>query len=120
MGVGKLLEAFDDTARAKAAAQRRLEQAGNYAAWSAAAAELDQLEGLSRQEQLAKWRRETRLYDRRLLAQRLRHLREVRQRGDVAEMMFAVRADLLRNLGNMCNRCGQEAPRGRGLGGKPL
>ena len=40
----------------------------------------------------------------RLLEERLKHLREVRERGHISEMMFAVRADLLRNLGNMTNR----------------
>jgi len=35
--------------------------------------------------------------------ERVQHLRAVKKRGDVHEMMFAVRADLLRNLGNMCN-----------------
>ena len=100
----KLRDTFDETARKKVAAQRRMDGAVNYSAWCKAATELDGLEGLSRPEQLAKWKRETRLYDRKLLNQRLKHLREVRERGDVAEMMFAVRADLLRNLGNMCNR----------------
>ncbi len=36
--------------------------------------------------------------------ERLAYLRRVRERGDVVDMMFAVRADLLRNLGNMTNR----------------
>ena len=35
--------------------------------------------------------------------ERLAYLRRVRARGDVAEMMFAMRSDLLRNLGNMTN-----------------
>ena len=52
----------------------------------------------------ARWRQETQLYDRRLLMERVQHLRAVKKSGDVHEMMFAVRADLLRNLGNMCNR----------------
>ena len=37
------------------------------------------------------------------LQERLAYLRRVRARGDVAEMMFALRTDLLRNLGNMTN-----------------
>ena len=101
----KLYESFSESARAKAAARRKLEQAGSFAAWSAAARELDALSGLSQQERLARWRRETRLYDRRLLATRLRHLREVRERGDLEEMAFAVRADLLRNLANVTSPC---------------
>ena len=38
--------------------------------------------------------------------ERLAHLQRVRAGGDVAEVMIAVRSDLLRNLGNMTNRCG--------------
>ena len=52
---------------------------------------------------MARWKRETKLYDRKLLQERVQHLKAVKKRGDVHEMMFAVRADLLRNLGNMCN-----------------
>jgi hypothetical protein len=36
--------------------------------------------------------------------ERLAYLRRVHASGDVAEVAFAVRADLLRNLGNMTNR----------------
>lgn len=36
--------------------------------------------------------------------ERLQYLRRVRQGGDVFEVMFAVRSDLLRNLGNMTSR----------------
>ena len=45
-----------------------------------------------------------RLYDHKLVEQRLRHLQHVRRSGKVSDMIFAVRADLLRNLGNMTNR----------------
>ena len=69
-----------------------------------AATKLDNVEGNSPEEKKARNRNEMRLYDRRLLEERLKHLREVRERGQISEMMFAVRADLLRNLGNMTNR----------------
>ena len=69
-----------------------------------AATKLDNVEGNSPEEKKARKRSEMRLYDRRLLEERLKHLREVRERGHISEMMFAVRADLLRNLGNMTNR----------------
>jgi len=69
-----------------------------------AATKLDNVEGNSPEEKKARKRNEMRLYDRRLLEERLKHLREVRERGQISEMMFAVRADLLRNLGNMTNR----------------
>ena len=48
--------------------------------------------------------------DRNLLHDRLNHLTMIRERGQVAEMMFAVRADLIRNLGNMASRCGTQDP----------
>lgn len=48
--------------------------------------------------------------------ERLAYLRRVRERGDVVDMMFAVRADLLRNLGNMTNRWG--GAREWGAGGR--
>ena len=44
------------------------------------------------------------MYDRSLVLGRLRGLERVRGRGDVGEVMFAVRSDLVRNLGNMTNR----------------
>ena len=72
--------------------------------WSGAAQQLDSLQGQTVGGSAARWKRETRLYDRKLLDQRLRHLKAVRGREDITEMMFAVRADLLRNLGNMTNR----------------
>ncbi len=48
--------------------------------------------------------REQRLYDSRLLSDRLRYLRSVRAAGDLRAMMDAVRSDLIRNLANMTNR----------------
>lgn len=36
--------------------------------------------------------------------ERRAYLQRVRERGEVVEVMFALRADLLRNLGNMTNR----------------
>ena len=42
-------------------------------------------------------------YDRELVEERLRLLRASRASADVGEMMFALRADLLRSLGNVTN-----------------
>ncbi len=81
-----------------------LAHASSYSEWSLAASKLDNMEGNSPEEKKARCKNEMRLYDRRLLEERLKHLREVRERGHISEMMFAVRADLLRNLGNMTNR----------------
>ena len=42
-------------------------------------------------------------YDRALIAEQLRVLRVQKKSGDVEEIMFGLRAELLRNLGNMSN-----------------
>ena len=83
-----------------------MQEAKRFEAWQAAARELNTLNGLSQASLNARWSRETRLYDRKLLAQRLEHLRAVRSQGNIQRMLFAMRQDLLRNLGNMTNRCG--------------
>ena len=46
---------------------------------------------------------ETMMYDEKLIEERYAHLKRVRQRGDPYEVMFEVRADLLRNMGNMAD-----------------
>ena len=81
-----------------------MQEAKRFEAWQAAARELNTLNGLSQASLNARWSRETRLYDRKLLAQRLEHLRAVRSQGNIQRMLFAMRQDLLRNLGNMTNR----------------
>ncbi|CAO2194768.1 unnamed protein product, partial [Urochloa humidicola] len=43
------------------------------------------------------------LYDEELIRNRLRELRHRRQEGSLRDIVFCMRADLLRNLGNMCN-----------------
>ena len=97
-------EASDAAFQERKRLKRLLEQGSCYEEWSLAASKLDNVEGKSPEEKKARCRNELRLYDRRLLEERLKHLREVRERGHISEMMFAVRADLLRNLGNMTNR----------------
>ena len=88
----------------RTAQRRRLKttmlHAPDYISWHEAASQLERLSGRNpiKQSEL-----EGRLYDRNLVQQRIRHLGTVRQRGDVAEMMFALRSDLLRNLGNMAS-----------------
>ena len=97
-------ESTDDHLRRKRQLEGQLEGAHTYDGWALAATKLEQLEGRNPSTSLERWKRETRLYDRKLLEERLQHLRVVRQQGDVHEMHVAVRADLLRNLGNMTNR----------------
>ncbi|VAH64214.1 unnamed protein product [Triticum turgidum subsp. durum] len=43
------------------------------------------------------------LYDEELVCNKLRELRHRRQEGSLRDIVFCMRADLLRNLGNMCN-----------------
>ncbi|BDA48233.1 Triacylglycerol lipase SDP1 [Coccomyxa sp. Obi] len=96
-------DANDPAVQQRKRLKRAMEQASSFEEWSVAATKLDQVEGISPEEKKARWKRDTKLYDRRLLEERLRHLRAVRKGGRITEMMFAVRADLLRNLGNMAN-----------------
>ncbi|GAB4818543.1 hypothetical protein N2152v2_005589 [Parachlorella kessleri] len=77
-----------------------MDQAQDYDEWSSAALELEDLDGI---DERARWQVEARLYDRRLVQERRAYLTRVRERGEVVETMFALRADLLRNLGNMTN-----------------
>ena len=73
----------------------------SYFEWSLAAAKLDALEGT---DQEARWRQETEFYDRRLLEDKVAHLRKIKNSGGgVLDQMFSIRADLLRNLGNITN-----------------
>ncbi|KAL4441473.1 hypothetical protein ABPG77_001977 [Micractinium sp. CCAP 211/92] len=85
--------------------QRRMQAAGSYEEWAEAAEELEGLRGMDKK---SRWLLEARFYDSRLLQERLQYLRRVRQGGDVFEVMFAVRSDLLRNLGNMTSSALQE------------
>lgn len=42
-------------------------------------------------------------YDVELVTNKLHELRQRRQQGSLRDIIFCMRADLLRNLGNMCN-----------------
>lgn len=94
-------ESKDDHVQQRRALQRKMASSRSFPEWTLAAAKLDRLDG---HDEEARWRSETRHYDRRLLEEKLAHLRAVRAAdAPVAERMFAVRADLLRNLGNMAS-----------------
>jgi TAG lipase/lysophosphatidylethanolamine acyltransferase len=53
-----------------------------------------------------KWvtRPESRLYDYKLIASRLEHLRKAREADDVDNMTYLLRGGLLRNFGGICDR----------------
>lgn len=86
----------------KLALEQRLRASTTYSEWTNAALALEAHKGKAKDAERS-WKRETSLYDRELLRSRLAHLRETRERGDVSEMVFTLRADLLRNLGNMAS-----------------
>lgn len=46
---------------------------------------------------------ESDLYDEELVRHKLEELKQRRQAGSLRDVVFYMRADLLRNLGNMCN-----------------
>ena len=48
-------------------------------------------------------RNEGDLYDEELVRNKVEELRHRRQEGSIRDIIFCMRADLLRNLGNMCN-----------------
>lgn len=91
----------DTLVQQRRALERKLASSKSFYEWSVNAAKLD---GLSGNEDEVRWQSETKLYDRRLLEEKVSHLRAVRTAdASVVERMFAVRADLLRNLGNMAS-----------------
>lgn len=94
--------------RAESAYRRRfwrnvMRAALTYEEWSHAAKMLEK-------ETAAGGSKESDLYDEELVRNKLQELRRRRQEGSLRDIVFCMRADLLRNLGNMCN---PELHRGR-------
>ena len=81
-----------------------MKTAADYRAWKIAVEELTELQGKSEPGRALELKRQTRLYDRKLLEQRLHHLQTVRKTGNIQQVVYTLRQDLLRNLGNMTNR----------------
>lgn len=71
--------------------------AKSYSEWCSISKQLDQLEGLQ------KWKQEdySDIYDYELIRHRTRLLRDCRKSGDMAHLLFLVRTQFERNLGNM-------------------
>lgn len=90
----------DPNEKRKRELYKRMATAENYEEWLQAAESLETIAGVDRR---TRWKQDVQLYDRKLLEERLLHLRQVRKSGDISDLMFALRADLLRNLGNMTN-----------------
>jgi len=92
----------DEQIKQRRAIVRKMANSKSYYEWSINATKLDTID---RTDDEARWRSETKLYDRRLLEDKVAHLRSVRSTSNatVTERIFAVRADLLRNLGNVAS-----------------
>ncbi|XP_073132287.1 triacylglycerol lipase SDP1-like [Henckelia pumila] len=71
-----------------------MRSAGTYDEWAHAAKMLD--------KEMFRMN-ESDLYDEELVRNKLQELRHRRQDGSLRDIMFCMRADLVRNLGNMCN-----------------
>lgn len=108
LGLRKLRQAFrewrDPDLRRQKQLRLDMQRATDYKAWKKAVEELTELQGKSQQGLELEWKRQIRLYDRKLLEQRLHHLQAVRKGGNIQQVVYTLRQDLLRNLGNMTNR----------------
>ncbi|KAG0470184.1 hypothetical protein HPP92_016884 [Vanilla planifolia] len=88
-------------ARAESAYRRKfwrnmMRAALTYEEWAHAARMLER-------ENARKGTNESDLYDEELVRNKLQELRQRREEGSLRDIVFCMRADLLRNLGNMCN-----------------
>ena len=81
-------------ARRRALCKSTMRYAGTYEEWVRAAKVLDRLSGQVN---------EADLYDEELIRSRLEELRRRREEGSLRDVVFCMRGDLVRNLGNMCN-----------------
>jgi hypothetical protein len=97
-------ERFDARASQIRHLRERMRGAGSYAEWRELAAQLDVLDA-NRVGGRCSFE-EGSLYDRKLLEQKLAHLQAVREGGNIREVMFNLRSDLIRNVANVAKRCG--------------
>ncbi|GJN22910.1 hypothetical protein PR202_gb10518 [Eleusine coracana subsp. coracana] len=81
-------------ARRRSRCQKIMRHAATYEEWARAAKVLDRMS-----EQV----HEADFYDEELIRNRLTELRRRREEGSLRDVVFCMRGDLVRNLGNMCN-----------------
>ncbi|CAN6280852.1 unnamed protein product [Urochloa humidicola] len=81
-------------ARRRRLCEKAMRHAGTYEEWARAAKVLDKMS-----EQV----HEADFYDEELIRSRLEELRRRREDGSLRDVVFCMRGDLVRNLGNMCN-----------------
>jgi TAG lipase / steryl ester hydrolase / phospholipase A2 / LPA acyltransferase len=82
------------SARRRRLCQKIMRHAATYENWARAAKVLDRLS-----EQV----HEADFYDQELIRNRLEELRRRREEGSIRDVVFCMRGNLVRNLGNMCN-----------------
>eukprot|EP00775_Hariotina_reticulata_P005537 gene5537-5773_t len=92
-------ESCDERLKQLRQIQQRMQTASSYSEWREFAQQLDKM-GYVRGGDSSGRIRES-LYDRKLLLQKVQHLQSVREQGNVKEMMFALRTDLIRNIANV-------------------
>lgn len=81
-------------ARRRLQCKKAMRYAASYEEWARAAKVLDKMS-----EQVS----ESDFYDEELIRNRLEELRRRREEGSLRDVVFCMRGDLVRNLGNMCN-----------------
>ncbi|XP_074306740.1 triacylglycerol lipase SDP1-like [Silene latifolia] len=98
--IGFLLNRYTDVKRRAEVAYRRklwrnmMKVSPNYEKWAYAANKLEKESPIMN---------ESMFYDEELVKNKLQELWQRRQEGSLRDIMFCMRADLIRNLGNMCN-----------------
>lgn len=79
---------------------RSMNTATRYHEWKKSAMEL---EGMEERRMASLRALQNSLYDIDLIRGRVEYLRRIRERGDPYELMFVIRADLIRNMGNIAD-----------------
>ena len=99
----KWRERFDERLLKVAQLAARMKEATSYPEWRQFAQQLDTLTSQGGGSGVG--RMSEGLFDAKLLRQKMTHLQSYRDNGNVREMMFALRLDLVRNLANIAKRC---------------
>lgn len=100
--VRKWKEHFDTRAQQIRHIRERMRAAISYHEWRELATQLDHLDANRLGGRCSI--EEGKLYDKNLLLQKLQHLQQVREGGNIREMMFNLRSDLIRNVANVAKR----------------
>jgi hypothetical protein len=96
---------FDAKAQRRKQILEEMENVNSAAEWEALARELDGMPGDSRLTDKAM----EKLYDVSLLNEMMEENREFRETGNVYRLMFRMRGDLCRTVGNITNKCALHA-----------